>query len=81
MIDERLPGGLVLDIGGVAVKSDWLFALPLWLFSSATGMFLVTVYMAGALSASDQSQVWTIASLFLLLSAAWATVVGYRRRT
>jgi hypothetical protein len=72
---------VIACIGGVAVKSDWLFALPLWLFSSATGMFLVTVYMAGALSASDQSQVWTIASLFLLLSAAWATVVGYRRRT
>lgn len=72
---------VIACIGGVAAKSDWLFALPLWLFSSASGMFLVTIYMAGALSASDQYQVWTIASLFLLLSAAWATVVGYRRRT
>jgi hypothetical protein len=72
---------VIASIGGVAVKSDWPFALPLWLFASASGMFLVTVYMAGALSVSDQYQVWKIASLFMLLSAAWATVVGYRRKT
>jgi hypothetical protein len=72
---------VIASVGGFAVKSDWIFALPLWLFSSASGMFLVTVYMAGALSPSDQYQVWTIASLFLLLSAALATLVGYRRRT
>jgi len=70
---------VIASVGGLAVRSDWPFALPLWLFSSASGMFLVTVYMAGALSPSDQYQVWTIASLFMLLSAAWATVVGYRR--
>jgi hypothetical protein len=70
---------VIASVGGLAVRSDWPFALPLWLFSSASGMFLVTVYMAGALSPSDQNQVWTIASLFMLLSAAWATVVGYRR--
>jgi len=68
------------SIGGVSLKSDWRFAAPLWLFSAASGLFLVTVFMAGSLSLSDQRQVWTVASVLLLASAAWATAEGYRSR-
>jgi hypothetical protein len=68
------------SVGGLALKSDWRFAVPLWLFSAASGLFLVTVFMAGSLSLADQRQVWTVASVLLLASAAWATVVGYRSR-
>jgi len=65
-------------LGGLALKSDWRFAGPLWLFSAASGLFLVTVFMASSLSLADQRQVWTVASVLLLASAAWATVEGYR---
>ena len=68
------------SIGGLALKSDWQFAAPLWLFSAASGLFLVTIFMAGSLSLADQRQVWTVASILLLASAAWATVEGYRAR-
>ena len=67
-------------VGALALKSDWRFAGPLWLFSAASGLFLVTVFMAGSLSLADQRQVWTVASALLLASAAWATVEGYRAR-
>ena len=67
-------------LGGLALKSDWRFAGPLWLFSAASGLFLVTVFMASSLSLADQRQVWTVASVLLLASAAWATVEGYRSR-
>jgi hypothetical protein len=66
------------SVGAVALKSDWRFATPLWLFSAASGLFLVTVFMAGSLSLADQRQVWTVANILLLASAAWATVEGYR---
>jgi len=71
---------VLATVGGLALKSDWRFAAPLWLFSAASGLFLVTVFMAGSLSLADQRQVWTIASALLLASAAWATVVGYRSK-
>lgn len=71
---------VLASIGGVALKSDWRFAAPLWLFSAASGLFLVTVFMAGSLSLADQRQVWSVASVLLLASAAWATVEGYRSR-
>ena len=66
-------------VGGLALKDEWRFAAPLWLFSAASGLFLVTVFMASSLALDDQRQVWTVSSLLLLASAAWATVVGYRR--
>jgi hypothetical protein len=71
---------VLASVGGMALRSDWRFSAPLWLFSLASGLFLVTVFMAGALPRADQAQVWTIASVALVVSAAWATVVGYRRR-
>ena len=40
----------------------------------------MTVFMAGSLSLADQRQVWSVASVLLLASAAWATVEGYRSR-
>lgn len=69
---------VLASVGGLALKSDWRFSMPLWLFAFGAGMFLVTVFMAGALSRADQQQVWNIASVLLLISAAWATVVAYR---
>lgn len=70
---------VLATVGGMALKSDWRFAAPLWLFSGAAGLFLVTVFFVRDLPLSDQQQAWTIASALLLASAAWATVVGYRR--
>lgn len=72
---------VLATIGGLALKSDWRFAAPLWLFSAASGLFLVTVFMAGSLSLADQRQVWTVASILLLASAALATIEAYRPRT
>ncbi len=65
-------------VGALALKAEWRFAGPLWLFSAASGLFLVTVFMAGSLSLADQRQVWNVASVLLMVSATWATVVGYR---
>lgn len=70
---------IVATVGGLALKDEWRFAAPLWLFSTASGLFLVTVFMASSLALEDQRQVWTVSSLLLLASATWATVVGYRR--
>ena len=70
---------VLATVGGMALKSDWRFVVPLWLFSGASGLFLVTVFFVRDLPLSDQQQAWTIASMLLLASAAWATVVGYRR--
>lgn len=72
---------IIASVGGLSVKSDWRFALPLWLCSFATGLFLVTIFMVRQLTLEDQAQVWTTAQLLLLVSAAWATVVGYRRKS
>ena len=69
------------SVGGLSAKSDWRFAVPLWLCSFATGLFLVTVFMVSQLTLEDQAQVWTTAKLLLLVSAAWATVVGYHRKS
>jgi hypothetical protein len=70
---------VLATVGGMALKSDWRFAVPLWLFSAASGLFLVTIFFVRDLPLSDQQQAWTIASVLLLASAAWATVVGYRK--
>jgi hypothetical protein len=70
---------VLATVGGMALKSDWRFAAPLWLFSGAAGLFLVTVFFVRDLPLPDQQQAWTIASALLLASAAWATAVGYRR--
>jgi hypothetical protein len=67
---------VLATVGGMALRSDWRFAVPLWLFSGASGLFLATVFFVPL---SDQQQASTIASVLLLASAAWATVVGYRR--
>ena len=70
---------VLATVGGMALTSDWRFAVPLWLFAGATGLFLVTVFFVRDLPLPDQQQAWTIASTLLLGSAAWATVVGYRK--
>ncbi len=71
---------VLASVGGLALKTDWRFAVPLWLFAFAAGLFLVTIFMVRQLTLSDQQQVWTTAQALLLVSAAWATVVGYQRR-
>ena len=71
---------VLASVGGLALKTDWRFAVPLWLFAFAAGLFLVTIFMVRQLTLSDQQQVWTTAQVLLLVSAAWATVIGYRRR-
>lgn len=66
-------------VGGLALRADWRFAVPLWLFSFGAGLFLVTVFLVRELSLADQQQVWATARILLLVSAAWATVIGYRK--
>jgi len=70
---------ILASVGGLALKADWRFSMPLWLFSFGSGLFLVTVFLVKELTLSDQQQVWNTARLLLLISAAWATAVGYRR--
>jgi len=71
---------VLASVGGMALRTDWRFAAPLWLFSGASGLFLVTVFFVRDLTLADQEQVWAVATVLLLGSAAWATVVGYRRQ-
>jgi hypothetical protein len=71
---------VLASVGGFALKSDWQFSVPLWLFAFAAGLFLVTIFMVRSLSLADQQTVWTTAQVLLLVSAAWATVFSYWRK-
>jgi len=69
---------VISTVGALATISDWRFSAPLWMFSTAAGLFLVSALLLPNMPPDDQQQVWNVAALLLLLSAAWATVEGYR---
>ncbi len=71
---------VISTVGALATVRDWRFSAPLWMFSTAAGLFLVTALVLPGMPPADQQQVWNVAALLLLLSAAWATVEGYRPR-
>lgn len=70
----------ISTVGGLATAADWRFAAPLWCFSVASGLFLVTAFMGRGLSPDDRAQIWLVASIMFCVSAAWATVVGHSRK-
>ena len=69
---------VIATVGGLATAADWRFAAPLWLFSAAVGLFLLTTMVFPDLLLPHEQTVWPVAASLLLVSAAWATVVGYR---
>jgi hypothetical protein len=71
---------VLASVGAMALKSDWRFAVPLWTFAFSAGLFLVTVFFVRQMTLADQQQVWNVATALLVVSAAWATAVGYRRK-
>lgn len=70
----------IATVGGLSTAADWRFAAPLWCFSAASGLFLVTAFMGRGLTHDDRVQIWLVASIMFCVSAAWATVVGYSRK-
>ena len=72
---------VVATIGGLAMASDWRFAAPLWLFSIASGLFVATALVLSDLPERDQALLSRVAGTLLFVSAAWATVAGYREKS